>query len=103
MKLLFDESLSPGWFHYYATCSLNRKARFEMGLPVLAIGGFWNTLQHMVSSWSRLTAILSVCCSSSLALKSSFCVPAIIQPRSRLRCFAGMRSASLNCLLRGIN
>jgi hypothetical protein len=35
--------------------------------------------------------------------KVVFCVPAIIQPRSRRTCFAGMRSASLNCLLRGIN
>jgi hypothetical protein len=25
-----------GWFRYYATCFLNRKARFETGLPALA-------------------------------------------------------------------
>jgi uncharacterized protein (DUF433 family) len=61
MKPSSTKACRRGWFRYYATCSPNRKALFEMGLPVLAIGGFWNTPQGMISFWSRPTAILNVC------------------------------------------
>jgi len=93
MKLLFDESLSPRLVSLLRDLFPESESALRNGLAVQAIGEFWNTLRRMVSSWFRLTAILSVCCSSSRAPKSSFCVPAIIQPRSLRTCFAGMRSS----------
>jgi hypothetical protein len=57
MKLLFDESLSPRLVELLRDLSRNRKVRFEMGLWVAAISGFWSTPAQAGLSWSRRTAI----------------------------------------------
>jgi hypothetical protein len=61
MKLLFDESYRRGWFYYCATYSRIPRVRYETGLLVPVIAGFWIMPPLTTSSWSRRIAILNVC------------------------------------------